>query len=54
MDYCEENDHGQAAIDQEFEICQEMVRLLPLKIESIKRNLKKWNLFFIHCIYFYF
>jgi len=41
MDYCEENDHGQAAIDQEFEICQEMVRLLPLKIESIKRNLKK-------------
>ena len=41
QDYCDRHEHGQAAIDQEFEICQEMTRLLPLKIEAIKRNLKK-------------
>ena len=40
VDYCEANQHGRAAIDEEFEICQEMVRLLPVKVESIRRNLK--------------
>ena len=40
VDYCETNPHGKAAIEEEFEICQEMVRLLPLKVESIRRNLK--------------
>ena len=40
LDYCETNPHGKAAIEEEFEICQEMVRLLPLKVETIKRNLK--------------
>ena len=41
QDYCDQHEHGKEALDQEYEICQEMVRLLPLKIESIKRNLKK-------------
>ena len=40
VDYCQSNPHGQAAIEEEFEICQEMVRLLPLKVESIRRNIK--------------
>ena len=41
VDYCEKHDEAKLAIDQEFEICQEMTRLLPLKIEQIKTNLKK-------------
>ena len=40
VDYCDTNEHGKAAIDEEFGICEEMVRLLPLKVESIRRNLK--------------
>ena len=41
LDYCDQHEEAKLSIDQEFEICQEMTRLLPLKIEQIKRNLKK-------------
>jgi len=41
LDYCDQHEEAKLSIDQEFEICQEMTRLLPLKIEQIKENLKK-------------
>ena len=41
LDYCDQHEEAKLSIDQEFEICQEMTRLLPLKIEQIKGNLKK-------------
>ena len=41
LDYCDQHEEAKLSIDQEYEICQEMTRLLPLKIEQIKGNLKK-------------
>lgn len=39
-DYCDKEAAGRSALEEELEVCQEMVRLLPAKIENIRRRLK--------------
>jgi len=41
VDYCTRNEDGAKAMEEEFEVCQEMVRLLPVKIDKIRKNLKR-------------
>eukprot|EP00092_Neocalanus_flemingeri_P004859 GFUD01005229.1.p1 GENE.GFUD01005229.1~~GFUD01005229.1.p1 ORF type:complete len:574 (-),score=155.75 GFUD01005229.1:89-1810(-) len=41
VDYCTSNEDGAKAMEEEYEVCQEMVRLLPIKISKIRTNLKR-------------
>lgn len=41
VDYCTRNEDAATAMEEEFEVCQEMVRLLPVKISKIRSNLKR-------------
>lgn len=39
VDYCEKNPEAKEKVGEELEACAEMVRLLPVKMEKVKRSL---------------
>jgi len=41
VDYCKKHEDAAKALEEEYEVCQEMVRLLPIKINKIRDNLKR-------------
>lgn len=41
VDYCAAHEDAAKAMEEEYQVCQEMVRLLPIKISKIRDNLKR-------------
>lgn len=39
VDYCQRHEEASGVVQEELKICQEMVRLLPVKIEKMRREL---------------
>jgi len=41
VDYCTTHESAAKSMEEEYQVCQEMVRLLPIKISKIRDNLKR-------------
>ena len=38
VDYCKKHEEASGVMEEELKICQEMVQLLPVKIEKMRRE----------------